>query len=244
MVLLAKDVRWGTNQGKPDEIQILKGVSLHANEGEFVSIVGASGSGKSSLLNCLSGLALPWSGQIEVLGVSPYLMKVNDLAVFRRREIGFIFQEYNLIPSLSAYENAVLPLLIDGKSVTRKKVYNLFKTLNFKADPNSVVTSLSGGEQQKVAIARVLLADSKVIFADEPTGAVDLNSKKIIMQLLNQLVKMGKTLVMVTHDLEIASFSDRAYVMRDGNIIDEIVKPNTDDLLKSMQTGASKILAS
>jgi putative ABC transport system ATP-binding protein len=220
---------------KKETLKILKNISLKAYQGEFLSIIGPSGSGKSTLLNAISGLEKPSEGIINVLNVDPYKLRVNTLAKFRREQIGFIFQSYNLIPALTAYENVVLPLRLSHKKIDRNKVSKLLKDINFDADLNSNINSLSGGERQKIAIARVLLADSKIVFADEPTGAVDSISKQKIFNLLKLLTTQGKTVVMVTHDIEMAAKTDRSLILKDGMIFDSIESPTAESLFKAMK---------
>lgn len=204
--------------GKDKTISILKDVSLSVNYGEFVSILGVSGSGKSTLLNCLSSLSEPTSGEVVINGVNPYTLKDGKLAKFRRQDVAIIFQQYNLVPALPVLENVTLPLRLSGNTVDSHHVKALLDGLNFKADLSSLVSTLSGGEQQKVAISRAILADSKIIFADEPTGALDSVSRKLIFDSLRQLASQGKCVFMVTHDIELASKTDRALILKDGRI--------------------------
>lgn len=216
-------------------IPILKGISLSAQSQEFLSIVGPSGSGKSTLLNCMSGLTQPTAGQVLINNVNPYQLSPSKLAQMRRQEIGFIFQSYNLVPALPVFENIVLPLRLSGEKIQRKTVQNLLEKMNFAADLNSFVTNLSGGEKQKVAIARVLLTHSKIIFADEPTGAVDSISKEIIFTLLRKLADDGACVVMVTHDIELAMRTDRTIILKDGLIQENLIKPTASQLLTTME---------
>ncbi|MCI1923124.1 MAG: ABC transporter ATP-binding protein [Lentilactobacillus buchneri] len=211
---------------KKEPIEILHNVSFSANKGEFISIVGPSGSGKSTLLNCISGLSKPTSGSISVLGINPYKLKGSKIADFRRNKIGFIFQSYNLIPSLPAFDNIVLPLKLAGKLVNKADIYQLMKSINFDASPNSFTQELSGGERQKVAIMRVLVARAQIIFADEPTGALDTASKKIIFGLLQKLAENGACVLMVTHDIEMAAETDKALILRDGQLRVILQHPN------------------
>lgn len=204
--------------GKDKTVSILKDVSLSVNYGEFVSILGVSGSGKSTLLNCLSSLSEPTSGEVVINGVNPYALKDGKLAKFRRQDVAIIFQQYNLVPALPVLENVTLPLRLSGNTVDSHHVKALLDGLNFKADLSSLVSTLSGGEQQKVAISRAILADSKIIFADEPTGALDSVSRKLIFDSLRQLASQGKCVFMVTHDIELASKTDRALILKDGRI--------------------------
>lgn len=222
--------------GKDKTVSILKDVSLSVNFGEFVSILGVSGSGKSTLLNCLSSLSEPTSGEVVVNGVNPYKLKDGKLAKFRRQDIAIIFQQYNLVPALPVLENVTLPLRLSGKTVDSHNVKALLDGLNFKADLSSLVSTLSGGEQQKVAISRAILADSKIIFADEPTGALDSVSRKLIFDSLRQLASQGKCVFMVTHDIELASKTDRALILKDGRISQQLMKPSAAELYQALET--------
>lgn len=220
--------------GKEKNLEILHGVSLTANQGEFLSIVGPSGSGKSTLLHCMSGLSKPTSGSVNILGVDPYKLRPAKSAIFRRTQVGFIFQSYNLIPALPAFNNIVLPLRLSRKKVDKQKIDQLLKDINFNADSANFVTALSGGERQKVAIARVLVSNCRVIFADEPTGALDSVSGKIIFGLLRDLTKQGVCVVMVTHDIEMAAHTDRAITLRDGQLRQILDKPNAQELFEAL----------
>lgn len=223
-----------TTGGKEKNLEILHGVSLTANQGEFLSIVGPSGSGKSTLLHCMSGLSKPTSGSVTILGVDPYKLRPAKSAIFRRTQVGFIFQSYNLIPALPAFDNIVLPLRLSRKKVDKQKIDQLLKDINFNADPANFVTALSGGERQKVAIARVLVSNCRVIFADEPTGALDSVSGKIIFGLLRDLTKQGVCVVMVTHDIEMAAHTDRAITLWDGQLRQILDKPNAQELFEAL----------
>ncbi|WP_082622245.1 ABC transporter ATP-binding protein [Lentilactobacillus rapi] len=154
--------------------------------------------------------------------------------MFRRTQVGFIFQSYNLIPALPAFDNIVLPLRLSRKKVDKQKIDQLLKDINFNAAPANFVTALSGGERQKVAIARVLVSNCRVIFADEPTGALDSVSGKIIFGLLRDLTKQGVCVVMVTHDIEMAANTDRAITLRDGQLRQILDKPNAQDLFEAL----------
>lgn len=220
--------------GKGHQIEILRDVSLEAKQGEFLSIVGPSGSGKTSLLQCMSGLSIPTNGVVKLLDVDPYQLSPSKAAIFRRTKIGFIFQSYNLVPALPAFENVVLPLRLAGKKIDKNEVEQLLKQLKFTADSSNFVDALSGGEQQKIAIARVLIANCEIVFADEPTGALDSISRKIVFELLRQLTKRGVCVVMVTHDIELAALTDRALIMKDGQLIENIVNPHVDQLFKML----------
>lgn len=203
-------------------ITALDHVDLAIEEGELLCILGASGSGKSTLLHVMSGLERPTRGEVWIKGVSLLKMKERKMAGFRRKYMGFIFQSYNLIPTLNALENVTLPLLFDGvsKKTREQRAYELLVQLGLKKRLKNKPTELSGGQQQRVSIARALVNNPEIIFADEPTGNLDSKTTEEIMTLLREKVKkFGVTLIMVTHDLEIAKFADRVVNMRDGKII-------------------------
>ncbi|MET3633545.1 ABC transporter ATP-binding protein [Streptococcus porcorum] len=221
---------------KSKTVSVLKGVSLSVDYGEFISILGISGSGKSTLLNCLASLSEPSSGEVVINGVNPYRLKDGKLAKFRREDIAIIFQNYNLVPALPALENVTLPLRLSGKTADRNQVKTLLDNLNFKADLSSLVSTLSGGERQKIAISRAILSDSKVIFADEPTGALDSISRKLIFESLRKMADEGKCVLMVTHDIELASKTDKAFILKDGCISQEITKPSAEELYQALET--------
>lgn len=234
---LAIDVKGLTKDFPIDKknMLVLKGISLSVCYGEFISILGISGSGKTTLLNCMSGITRPTSGEVKINGKNPYKLKNRELSKLRREEISFIFQSYNLVPSLPAFENIVLPLRLSNKKVDKSKVIDLLRRLRFNADLDSLVCSLSGGEQQKVAICRAILSDSKIIFADEPTGAMDSKSRQLIFELLRKLANDGKCVVMVTHDIELASQTDKSFILKDGLISQEIEKPSSIDLYQALE---------
>lgn len=216
---------------KGNLLQVLTDISFDVKQQEFVSIVGPSGSGKTTLLHCISSLLPPTEGEVMIDGESPYGWSAAKLAKFRRKKIGFIFQDFQLIPSLSAYDNMVLPGTLNGHKIKRENVYSLAERLELKADLHQPIDALSGGEQQKVAIGRTILADPEILFLDEPTSALDTHSRVLIMEVLKELVSKGKTIVMVTHDLELASQSSRAIVLKDGRIHNNICSPALENLI-------------
>ncbi|EFY03242.1 ABC transporter, ATP-binding protein [Streptococcus dysgalactiae subsp. dysgalactiae ATCC 27957] len=237
---IAIDVKKLTKEFQIDKdksISVLKGISLSVYYGEFISILGISGSGKTTLLNCMSSLSRPTSGEVIINGKNPYKLKNKNLAKTRREEISFIFQSYNLVPSLPVFENIVLPLRLSNKKVNKDNVVELLRKLGFNADLGSLVGHLSGGEQQKVAICRAILSDSKIIFADEPTGAMDSKSRQLIFELLRELANDGKCVIMVTHDIELASQTDKAFILKDGLISREIDKPSSKVLYQELEIG-------
>jgi len=229
------------NKKQPD-INILRDVNFLATAGEFVSILGPSGSGKTTLLRCISGLTRPTSGQVTIAGKSLITSSERQLARLRRTTISYIFQSYNLLPALPAYDNIVLPLRLSHQKVNRHDVKKLMDDFNFQAALSQYPAELSGGEQQKVAIARALMMHAKVIFADEPTGALDSLSRQLIFSKLRELTKLGVCVVMVTHDIEQASQTDRSLILRDGRLVQEFNHPSEQALLKAMHL-AEKVLS-
>lgn len=204
---------------EPNITKALDGVTLTINEGEFVAIVGTSGSGKSTLLNMMGGLDNPTSGKVEVRGKE--LSELNDeqLTIFRRRNIGFIFQNYNLVPVLNVYENIVLPVELDGDSVDQKFMDDVVGMLALKDKLNNMPNNLSGGQQQRVAIARALVSKPAIILADEPTGNLDSRTSSDVLGLLKVTSnKFNQTIVMITHNNEIAQLADRIIRIEDGRI--------------------------
>lgn len=220
---------------KNKDILVLRDISFEANYGEFVSILGVSGSGKSTLLNCISSLSAPTEGIVKVNNCNPYQLKNSRLSKFRRDDISFIFQSYNLLPALPVLENVALPLRLSHKKVCRDDIKTLLDKMNFRADLMSSVSSLSGGEKQKVAIARAILSKTRIIFADEPTGALDSTSRKIIFEMLADLAQEGRCVIMVTHDIELASQTDRALILKDGKIYQELFNPTAEALYKALE---------
>ena len=202
---------------EPNITHALDGVNFSVDEGEFVAVVGTSGSGKSTLLHMMGGLDTPTSGTVIVRGEE--LAKKNDeqLTIFRRRNIGFIFQNYNLVPILNVYENIVLPVELDGDTADQRFMDNVVNMLGLDDKLKNMPNHLSGGQQQRVAIARALIAKPDIIFADEPTGNLDSKSGSEVMEMLQNIwKKMGKTLVIITHDSRIARMADRQFVIVDG----------------------------
>ncbi len=220
---------------KNKDISVLRDISFEANYGEFVSILGVSGSGKSTLLNCISSLSAPTEGVVKINNCNPYQLKNSRLSKFRREDISFIFQSYNLLPALPVLENVALPLRLSHKKVCRDDIQTLLDKMNFRADLMSSVSSLSGGEKQKVAIARAILSKTRIIFADEPTGALDSTSRKIIFEMLADLAQEGRCVIMVTHDIELASQTDRALILKDGKIYQELFNPTAEALYKALE---------
>jgi putative ABC transport system ATP-binding protein len=203
-------------------IEALKNANLSVNKGEFVAIVGASGSGKSSLLHLLGGVDRPTDGQVIINGVELYTKSEEELALFRRREIGFIFQSYNLIPVLTAEENIKLPMLLEGKKADENYVEELMGILGLTERRRHLPSELSGGQQQRTAIGRALINKPSIILADEPTGNLDSKSSKEIVDLLTFSVrKYNQTLVMITHDINVAQRADRVVKIEDGLLLQQ-----------------------
>lgn len=230
IVVSVKNLKKEIELAKGNLLQVLEDISFDIYEGEFVSIVGPSGSGKSTLLYCISSLLPPTGGEVLIKGKAPYDWNASKLAKFRRKEIGFIFQDFQLIPSLSAYDNLALPGILNGYKIDRTAVEKIATDLDLKADLHQPIDALSGGEQQRVAIARTVLADPEIIFLDEPTSALDTHSRRLVMALFQKLVANGKTIIMVTHDLELAGETSRSIIMRDGRVEREVVTPTSDGL--------------
>ncbi|MGQ3480140.1 MULTISPECIES: ABC transporter ATP-binding protein [Paenibacillus] len=202
------------------KVEALKNVNFSVQQGEFVAIVGASGSGKSTLMHLLGGVDRPSSGQVIIDGTDLYSRSEEELAVFRRRKIGFIFQSYNLIPVLSTEENIKLPILLENKRVDENYVQELLGILGLTERRHHLPSELSGGQQQRTAIGRALINKPSIILADEPTGNLDSKSGRDIMDLLTFSVKKyNQTLIMITHDLNIAKIADRVVRIEDGVLL-------------------------
>ncbi len=206
---------------EPNITKALDGVTLSIEQGEFVAIVGTSGSGKSTLLNMMGGLDVPTSGSVQIKGKE--LSELNDelLTIFRRRNIGFIFQNYNLVPVLNVYENIVLPVELDGDTVDKKFMDEVVRLLALGDKLNNMPNNLSGGQQQRVAIARALVSKPAIVLADEPTGNLDSRTSSDVLGLLKATSrKFHQTLVMITHNNEIAQLADRIIRIEDGRIFE------------------------
>ncbi|EQI58241.1 ABC transporter family protein [Clostridioides difficile Y307] len=200
-------------------VRALDNVDLEINEGEFVAIIGKSGSGKSTLLHMIGGLDIPTSGKVYIDNKNIFTLKEEELAVFRRRKIGFIFQSYNLIPSLNVWENVVLPIGLDGREVDEPFIKELLKSLGLENKHDVLPNTLSGGQQQRGAIARALATRPAIILADEPTGNLDSKTSDEVMSILKSMSKKySQTLVMITHDDSIAQMADRVIFIEDGRV--------------------------
>ncbi len=207
-----------------DEVYALRGVNCSIKKGEFIAVMGPSGSGKSTFLQLLGALDKPSAGDILFQGKTLKNLNDQDLSIFRRRNLGFVFQFFNLLPTMTALENTLLPLLLDGRSSKelKKKAENLLTTLGLEARMNHYPIQLSGGQMQRVAIARALISDPLLILADEPTGSLDSQSGVEILNLLSHLVKtQNQTLVMVTHDPSVAKWANRTLHIKDGQLISD-----------------------
>ena len=209
-----------------NEVRALDGVSFSVNKGEFIAVIGPSGSGKSTLLHILGGVDRPTSGRVLMDGKDVYAQNEEQLAIFRRRQVGLIYQFYNLIPVLNITENITLPVLMDGQRVNRDRLKELITTLKLDGRENHLPNQLSGGQQQRVSIGRALMNAPAVVLADEPTGNLDSkNSKEIVDLLKVSNEKYGQTLIVITHDESIALQADRIISIDDGKITrDEVIR--------------------
>ena len=201
-------------------VKAIDHTDIRIEPGEFVAVVGRSGSGKSTLLLMLGGLDRPDSGKVLIEGRDIFRLKDEKLAVFRRRKIGFIFQSYNLVPSLNVWENIVLPIGLDGRKVDQEYVMDIIRRIGMEDRLHALPNTLSGGQQQRVAIARALASRPAIILADEPTGNLDSRTEIEVVNLLkNCVTEYGQTLVMITHDESIAQMADRMIVIEDGKVV-------------------------
>ena len=209
-------------QGKT-RVRALDNVSLSVEQGEFVSIIGSSGSGKSTLMHLLGGVDRPTGGTVTLQGQDIFAQSDEGLAVFRRREVGLIYQFYNLIPILTVRENITLPVTLDGRVPNRQRLQHLIETLGLAGKEDYLPHQLSGGQQQRVAIGRALINAPALVLADEPTGNLDTKNSKQVMELLRQSNKENdQTLVVITHDEDIALMSDRIISIEDGRVVSDV----------------------
>lgn len=217
-ILQTKDLKkvYGTGD---TQVNALNGVTISVQEGEFISIVGTSGSGKSTLLHMLGGLDRPTSGKVFVADKDIFSFKEEELTIFRRRKIGFVFQNYNLVPVLNVYENIVLPIELDGGQIDQAYVEKIITVLGLDNKLQNLPSQLSGGQQQRVAIARALSTKPAIVLADEPTGNLDSSTSQDVLGLLKVTSeKFGQTIVMITHNEEIAQLADRIIRIEDGQV--------------------------
>jgi len=220
-----------------DEAQVraLDGVTVDLNRGEFTAVMGPSGSGKSTLMHCLAALDTPTSGEAVVDGVALGRLKDNDLTALRRERVGFVFQAFNLVPTLTAEENIVLPLSLAGRKPDQAWFDEVVDAVGLRPRLGHRPAELSGGQQQRVACARALVSKPSIVFADEPTGNLDSTSGAEVLGFLRRSVdEFGQTVVMVTHDPVAASYTDRVLFLADGRIVDELRAPGRDQILERM----------
>ena len=218
-VLHAEDLRKRYGQGEA-AVDALAGVDLAVERGEFVSIVGTSGSGKSTLLHMLGGLDRPTGGKVYVEDKDIFALKDDELTIFRRRNIGFVFQAYNLVPVLNVYQNIVLPIELDGRQIDEGYVDQIVHTLGLESKLQNLPNQLSGGQQQRVAIARALATKPAILLADEPTGNLDSRTSQDVLALMRVTSEQfGQTIVMITHNEEIAQLAHRIIRIEDGRIV-------------------------
>ena len=218
-ILETKDLKKIYGSGE-NEVHALDGVSISVEEGEFVAIVGTSGSGKSTLLNMLGGLDRPTSGSVVVRGKELMQMKDEQLTIFRRRNVGFVFQNYNLLPILNVYENIVYSIEIDGNKVDKEFVKQIIHNLGLERKLKNMPNNLSGGQQQRVAIARALATKPAIILADEPTGNLDSKTSIDVILLMQSISReFNQTILMITHNEEIAQMADRIIRIEDGKVV-------------------------
>ncbi len=209
-----------TYQNGGNAVKALSDVNITVNQGEFAAIVGTSGSGKSTLLHMLGGLDRPTTGKVLVDGRDIFSLKDEQLTIFRRRKIGFVFQAYNLVPVLNVYENIVLPIQLDGNKVDEQFVQEIIRALGLTEKADRLPGQLSGGQQQRVAIARALAAKPSILLADEPTGNLDSRTSQDVLSLLKVTgQRFGQTIVMITHNEEIAQMADRIMRIEDGCVV-------------------------
>ncbi|HIY18334.1 MAG TPA: ABC transporter ATP-binding protein [Candidatus Blautia avistercoris] len=219
-ILQAEDLKKVYGSGE-NAVHALDGVNFSVEKGEFVAVVGTSGSGKSTLLHMLGGLDRPTSGSVTVDGKKIFSLKDEALTIFRRRKIGFVFQNYNLVPVLNVYENIVLPIQLDGHTPDASYIDSIVETLGLGSKLENLPNNLSGGQQQRVAIARALASKPAIILADEPTGNLDSRTSQDVLGLLKVTSqKYTQTIVMITHNEEIAQLADRIIRIEDGRIVE------------------------
>ncbi|MFE4198073.1 ABC transporter ATP-binding protein [Paenarthrobacter sp. NPDC056912] len=216
-------------------VDVLRGISVDIELGEMVTIVGPSGSGKSTLLQCMSGLDEPTSGDVFIAGTDIGALNGDQMAAFRRDNLAFVFQAYNLIPALTAFDNVALAMRMSHGTIDRNAVTSALESVGLGQVADRRPGQLSGGQQQRVAIARALVTSPHLLFADEPTGALDTEAGSRVLRLLRDYASNGKSVVMVTHDLEAAALGDRVLVLRDGTIHGELHAPSVGQILDAVE---------
>ncbi|MFF3012884.1 ABC transporter ATP-binding protein [Streptomyces sp. NPDC057939] len=221
------------------EVHALRGIDLSVRPGELVAVMGPSGSGKSTLLTLAGGLDTPTSGRVVVEGVDITTASRKQLAALRRRSIGYVFQDYNLIPALTAAENVALPLELDGVSARRARVASVaaLEEMGLAQLAHRFPDEMSGGQQQRVAIARALVGDRRLVLADEPTGALDSETGESVLALLRNRCDAGAAGILVTHEPRFAAWADRVVFLRDGTVVDETLRSGADSLLTERAAG-------
>lgn len=220
------------------EVHALRGIDLDIGRGELTAIMGPSGSGKSTLMHCIVGLEASTSGTVSIDGKTVTSMKESELTKLRRDHVGFIFQSFNLVPTLNARENIILPATIAGRKVDEKKFDQVIDTVGLADRLEHRPTELSGGQQQRVACARAMVGSPDVVFADEPTGNLDSTAAQQILQFLRTSVdELGQSVVMVTHEPDAAAWADRVVILRDGQILGELRQPTRDTILDALRDG-------
>lgn len=231
LVVSTRDLDKSFSKGKRDSVRILRGINLEVDRGSFVSIVGPSGSGKSTLLYCLSGLEPLTKGELVLCGEELSGASRKKRSDVRRKHASFVFQDYNLISSMTVTENIRLAAKFTKVNLPKRRISDLLDRFGLNGKGRSYPSELSGGQRQRVALVRALAVNADVVFADEPTGALDSNSSRTVLDELHSLTKRGKTVVIVTHDLEIAARTDRSLVLADGEIIADRANASADELL-------------
>ena len=232
-----------------NQVRAVDHTSLQIERGKFTAIVGRSGSGKSTLLHLIGGLDRPDSGKVWIDGTDIYSRKDDKLAQFRRKKIGFIFQDFNLIPSLNVWENIVLPLGLDNRKVKPREVEDILKKIGLQDKKDAMPSALSGGQKQRTAIARALVTRPAIILADEPTGALDSKSTDELLSLFSEINRNGQTILMVTHSVKAASHSGRVLFIKDGEVFHQLYRGNNtnqqlyqkiSDTLTMLATGGDR----
>ncbi|SFJ44863.1 putative ABC transport system ATP-binding protein [Amycolatopsis sacchari] len=223
-------------EGEAGPVDALRGVDLEIGRGSFVAIMGPSGSGKTTLLHCAAGLRTPTAGTVRLDGTDLAALDETALAELRRRRVGFVFQSFNLLPALTATENVELPLRLDSRKPDPRRTAALLARVGLANRGEHRPGQLSGGQKQRVAVARALITEPEVVFADEPTGALDIRSAREVLGLLRGLADQGQTIIMVTHDPVAASFSDEVLFLADGLLVDRMPRPSAAAVAGRMAT--------